>query len=76
MADTLLKVFKEEPVIREQIQQDETCWFKEQLAISKAKSMPIIVRSYPKFTSHERLEVLEKGRELALQILLGASNKS
>lgn len=76
MADTLLRSFKEEPVLHDQIRLDESNWFKEQVATSRANNLPIIVRSYPKFPSHERLEALQKGRELALQVLSGASQKS
>jgi hypothetical protein len=69
MTTVLLKTLKEELAVREQIRKDEHNWFTEQVAISKATNAPMIVRSFPKFKSHEYLEKLLADSQKALRIL-------
>jgi hypothetical protein len=69
-ANTLLKAMKEEPVIREQIRTDEKNWFADQVASSKANKTPIIISSFPKFSSHEHLNRILKESEAALKGLV------
>jgi hypothetical protein len=76
MADTLLKAIKDEPLIQEQIRMDERCWFNDQIALSRKNGTPMIVHTFPKFMSHERLDALKKAREIALEILSTDSNKN
>ena len=76
MTNLLLAAIREVPAVRDKIRSDEHNWFKEQVATSKANGTPVIVRSFPKFKSHEYLEKLLKDSENALQVLVAASDKS
>jgi hypothetical protein len=69
-ANTLIKAMKEEPVVREQIRTDEKNWFADQVASSKANKTPIIISSFPKFSSHEQLNRILKESEAALKGLV------